>query len=215
MYGEVNRTHQGSFVSIQAYNLVIGGVTLYGLFMNVIMCYLFQDYFAKQNFWAILIGYILSCLVGYFLVIKSNNPIVSFIGYNLIVLPVGVVVSIAVSGYSSTVVLKAFATTAAVTLLMIIFSTLFPSFFSGIGKGLFFSLLLSLIVETVMFFLGVDLGIIDWIVAVIFCGYIGFDWARANRKEKTLDNAVDSAAEIYLDIINVFLRLLSVMGRDD
>ncbi|MDA3846221.1 MAG: Bax inhibitor-1 family protein, partial [Vallitaleaceae bacterium] len=56
-------------------------------------------------------------------------------------------------------------------------------------------------------------GIIDWIVAIIFCGYIGYDWGRANMIPKTLDNAIDSAAALYMDIINLFLRVLRILGR--
>ena len=37
-------------------------------------------------------------------------------------------------------------------------------------------------------------------MALIFSGYIGYDWARANAILKTLDNAIDSAAALYLDI---------------
>ena len=48
---------------------------------------------------------------------------------------------------------------------------------------------------------------------MIFCGYIGVDWGRANRIPKTVDNAVDSAAALYMDIINLFLRLLRLTGR--
>ncbi|MBT7579493.1 MAG: hypothetical protein HN633_12065, partial [Candidatus Marinimicrobia bacterium] len=47
----------------------------------------------------------------------------------------------------------------------------------------------------------------------IFCGYIGYDWGRANQIPKTLDNAVDSAAALYMDIINLFLRVLRILGR--
>ena len=53
----------------------------------------------------------------------------------------------------------------------------------------------------------------DWIVALLFCGYIGYDWARANAIPNTLDNAIDSAAALYLDIINLFIRLLHIMSR--
>ena len=55
--------------------------------------------------------------------------------------------------------------------------------------------------------------IVDGLFVLIFSGYIGYDWARANRLPKTLDNAIDSAAALYLDIINLFLRLLRLMRR--
>ena len=61
--------------------------------------------------------------------------------------------------------------------------------------------------------LGIHHGIIDWIVVVIFCGYVGVDWGRANQIPKTVDNAVDSAAALYMDIINLFLRIVRILGR--
>ncbi|HCA63484.1 MAG TPA: hypothetical protein DEP73_05025, partial [Pseudomonas sp.] len=51
------------------------------------------------------------------------------------------------------------------------------------------------------------------IVVLIFCGYVGVDWGRANQIPKTLDNAIDSAAALYMDIINLFLRILRILGR--
>ena len=51
-------------------------------------------------------------------------------------------------------------------------------------------------------------------VAIIFCGYIGYDWGRANNIPKTYDNAVDCAAALYMDIIIFFLRILRIMGRN-
>jgi FtsH-binding integral membrane protein len=66
-----------------------------------------------------------------------------------------------------------------------------------------------------IFIMGRSVEWIDWVVVGIFCGYIGYDWARANAIPKTLDNAVDSAAAIYIDIINLFIRILSIMGRRD
>ena len=53
----------------------------------------------------------------------------------------------------------------------------------------------------------------DFIVALIFCGYIGYDWAEAQTKERTLDNAVDSVVDLYLDIVNLFLRILSSSSK--
>jgi FtsH-binding integral membrane protein len=70
------------------------------------------------------------------------------------------------------------------------------------------------IAELVMIFVfGGSPDIMDWIVAVLFCGYLGYDWARAQSIPKTLDNAIDSAASIYMDIIILFIRILEIMGR--
>ena len=53
----------------------------------------------------------------------------------------------------------------------------------------------------------------DYVVVLLFCGYVGFDWARAQQYPKTLDNAIDCAADIYVDIINLFIRILSIIAR--
>ena len=62
---------------------------------------------------------------------------------------------------------------------------------------------------------GLGTTIIDLAVAVIFCGYIGYDWAKAQQCPKTYDNAVDSAADLYTDIVFLFLELLSLLGDSD
>nr|MCR5618576.1 Bax inhibitor-1 family protein [Lachnospiraceae bacterium] len=51
-----------------------------------------------------------------------------------------------------------------------------------------------------------------WIGAALFSGYIGYDFWRAQQFPKTLDNAVDCAVDIYLDIINLFLRILRILA---
>lgn len=71
-----------------------------------------------------------------------------------------------------------------------------------------------LVIELIdAFVFGIHHNTTDWLVALIFCGYIGYDWGRANQIPKTLDNAIDSAAALYMDIINLFLRILNLRGE--
>ncbi len=96
---------------------------------------------------------------------------------------------------------------------MMMLGTMYPAFFLSIGRALFMALIAVIVVElVVVFFFKTHHTIIDYAVALIFCGYIGFDWARANQIPKTLDNAIDSAAALYMDIINLFLRLVRIMS---
>ena len=64
-----------------------------------------------------------------------------------------------------------------------------------------------------IFVFGFKAPIMDWIVIILFCGYVGFDWGRANMIPKTVDNAIDSSAALYMDIINIFIRVLSILGE--
>ena len=86
----------------------------------------------------------------------------------------------------------------------------------SIGRSLGLALILSIVVELVAgFIFKANLQIMDYVIVIIFCGYIGFDWAKAQIYPKTLDNAIDSAADIYVDVVNIFIRLLIIFGKRD
>lgn len=208
----LTQTHQ---ISANIFNFTIGIVLLYGFALNwYIVETIPVDSIKAINPWLFFGGYFVSCMAGVFLFNGSKNPLISFLGYNLVVVPFGLVVSLIVSDYSTDIVVKAMQATTMVTVGMMFVATIFPSFFKSIGSALFWALLISIVVELLMIFVFKQkLSVIDWIVALIFCGYIGFDWAMANSVERTFDNAVDSAAELYMDIINLFVRILSIMGK--
>ena len=43
--------------------------------------------------------------------------------------------------------------------------------------------------------------------------YIAYDVWRSQQFPPTMDNAIDSALDIYLDIINLFIDLLEIFGN--
>ena len=161
-----------------------------------------------------LIGYFVSCYIGTRILTKSQIPAVSFIGYNLLVLPFGFVINRLVHHYDPSLVLDAIRVTALVTVVMMALGSLIPSFFKKVVGVLTIALLSVMIIQVIEVFLfRIHRGWLDWAVVVIFCGYVGYHWARANSIPRTVDNAVDSAAALYMDIINLFLRLLRIIGR--
>ena len=91
----------------------------------------------------------------------------------------------------------------------------FPSFFARIQGVLAVSLLAVIVVEVVMMALGVRQNLTDLVVILLFCGFIGYDVYRASTDAPTLENALWYAIEIYLDVVNVMLRLLSIFGNRD
>ena len=149
-----------------------------------------------------------------YLFTKSSNPAVSFAGYGFVVVPFGFIVNMMVAQYNPEIVGDAIRVTGLVTGIMMVLGTLFPAFFRRIAGALTIALIVVIIVQVVeVFIFKKSHGILDWVVAAIFCGYIGYDWGRANAIPKTVDNAIDSAASLYMDVINLFLRILSIMGR--
>ncbi|QQS23321.1 US12 family protein [bacterium] len=53
---------------------------------------------------------------------------------------------------------------------------------------------------------------LDWVGVFIFSLYIFYDMNQAVRAEFTTRNALTFAVGMYLNIINLFLRLLSLFG---
>ncbi len=212
------RTEQessGTRISGGLYNLIIGLTLFWGFFVNWMMVrHIPVESLREINPILFLVGYLACCFGGIFLFTKSDVPIVSFAGYNLVVIPFGLIINLVVHQYDPELVLEAIRITGLVTLVMMGLGALFPSFFRKIAGALTIALVAVILVEIIGgLFFGMNSGIIDWIVVAIFCGYIGLDWGRANQIPKTVDNAVDSAAALYMDIINLFLRILRILGR--
>lgn len=202
-------------ISDAKYNLAIGLVLCWGFLVNwLLVVNVDPNYLQSINIWVFLIGYFASCFFGVYLFNKSDKAHISFIGYNFVIVPFGLIVNMVVSQYDTAIVLDAIRITAFVAITMMILGSMFPNFFKSIGAGLTLALLAMIVIELFQIFvLGIHQNWIDWAVAIIFCGYIGYDWGRANQIPKTLDNAVDSAAALYMDIINLFLRILRILGR--
>jgi FtsH-binding integral membrane protein len=205
----------GPQLSGSIYNLIIGLTLCWGFLVNAIMVKSIPaETIAAINPIVFIIGFLASAFFGTYLFSKSDNPAVSFLGYNFVVLPFGLIINLVVSRYDPDLVYDAIRITGIVTAAMMVLGSLFPVFFQRIQTALGFALITVIIVELVeVVVFGVHHGIIDWIVVLIFCGYIGYDWGRANAIPKTVDNAIDSAAALYIDIINLFLRILRILGR--
>lgn len=210
----VFKRHGIDSMSERSFFLLLGVVLVWGLGGTALVA----DKVAQSNFqlnWITIIfcGLVIP-IVGIFVAIKSDNPVLSFVGYNMVIIPFGIILSPIVNKYSADLIRNAFLLTAAVTGIMMTLAVVYPKFFEKIGGTLFIALLSLLGVRILQIFIpGIDFSIFDWIGAAIFSLYIGYDWHRAMNVPKTADNAVDIALDLYLDIINLFLHILRIMGK--
>ena len=204
----------GTQLTENTYNLTIGAVLIWGILINYVMARYFTAQILALPMIAVLIVYFAGSIGSMLVVYKSDNPAVSFLGFTGLAIAMGLLLTFYVSMYAQADVSRAFLMTAIVTVAMILISSIWPAVFLSIGRGLLIALILSIVVELAgVFLFHSAMNIMDYVVAGIFCGYIGFDWAKSQVYPKTLDNAVDSAADIYVDIVNLFIRILSIMGR--
>jgi FtsH-binding integral membrane protein len=212
------RQTNDEIVSDSTYNLTIGLVLMWGFALNFLMVENIDPApimaFRASSPWIFMGLYFVSIIAGTMIYTKSDSPGMSFVGYNFVVLPLGMVLVAMLPAFDSAVISKAFMATGCITGVMMMLGAAYPKAFLSIGRALFIALIATIVVEVaLMIFTGSVPGFFDWIVVLIFAGYIGYDWARAQSLPKTLDNAVDCAASLYVDIVILFMRLLRVFSR--
>ena len=206
--------YAGTMVTERTYNLTIGLTLLWGVLINVVMATFFVYQILSLNYLLVVVLYFAGTLGCSILVHKSSSPAMSFAGFTGMAISMGLLLTFYVTAFTGHSVAYAFIATALITVIMVLLSMLYPEFFRNLGRTLFVSLIGCILIELIgSLVLGLPMTIIDYAVALIFCGYIGLDWHRAQQFPKTMDNAVDSAADIYLDVVNLFVRILSITGK--
>jgi FtsH-binding integral membrane protein len=87
---------------------------------------------------------------------------------------------------------------------------------SGLARGLFWALIGLIVFGIVAIFVQIPNGRLIYAILglVIFAGLTAFDFQRL-RRTQDIRTAPLLAASIFLDILNVFLLLLSLFGRED
>lgn len=219
-----NDTENAKFITDRIFYLVIAAVLFFGFFVNAMEVIFLSDViftFVDNDTNAIwfLVAYIVMAVAGICINAFCRNPVLSFIGYCLVVLPIGAELALIVPQVSFGVVRSAFIVTAILTAIFMLLALVYPKVFASIWKLLAISLFIALIWSVVCLFTGDYFSStyvwLDWLVVLIFCCYIGFDISFARNRPKTMKNAINSACGLYLDIINVFLRLLIIFGDRD
>ena len=135
------------------------------------------------------------------------------VGYCMVTLTLGFLMAIVLTGYTAASIQRAILITAIIAISFATLGFAWPQLFRRIFPICVAALGIMIIIELVMMFLGIPSGWNDWVVIVIFCGLIGYDFYQAATDEPTVDNAIWYACEIYLDLINIFLRVLNITGR--
>ena len=90
---------EGRGVSAATYNLIMGGMVLYGIVINIIMCMTCTEFALSINPIVMLVGYLVLVLAGTFIIHRAKSSVIRFVAYNMIVVPLGLVLSIVVQSY--------------------------------------------------------------------------------------------------------------------
>lgn len=210
------QTSVSQSLSTRAYNVLIGLFIFLGIGVTALTMFLMKDSVGLIAVHPIVFSilYLVVALVGIHFVHTSGSMMTAFLGYMLLTIPTGLLLATWVPHESADAILYAFSLTVAIVGTMIILATIFPNAFLSMGRILFVSLLSFIFVEVVMliFFRG-EPAFMDTLCILIFTLYVGHDWAKGIKQENTVKNAMIVAIELYLDIINIFIRILSSNSR--
>lgn len=198
-------------LSNQEFYMIFGGVLLYGFLLNAIFATFLTPVFVNMNPIILLVGYFVFALAGVFMS-KSGGSLLSFIGYNFVVIPSGAILSVCLLAYTQQSIITALFIVAFDAGVMFLVSMMWPDKMLSMGRSLFIALFVGIVAEVICLLLGVSTGIFDFIFVIIFSGYLGYDFSVVAQYDKTVDNAIDSALDVYLDIINLFIRILEIMN---
>lgn len=195
--------------------LIAGGIALAAFVAS-------QSYHLQPQMWWLL-PYFGLAIAGCMLAVVPSTP-VALLGYVLIVLPTGWIVGPYIKLYEVQSVITAAWITVAVTVALGILGALWHKSVEHWGGYLLTALLALIVVELssiVMVLLGLMksgnlrelLSVTDWVAIAIFCGFVFYDMNQAVRMPRNMPNAIMAAVNMYLNMINLFIRLLARTGK--
>lgn len=205
-------------MSRNVFYLVLGSILSWGFVLTMLVAKSTASW--HPNIIMLLIVGLGIPIAGIFMSTMSSNPLISFAGFNMVVGGLSAILGPVLAMYDIKepgLVERAAIMTGLVTAVMGVSGLMFPNFYRSIGGALFGALIALVVVSFARLFIPAiqGVGIVDYIAAGIFSLYIGYDMWRASDIPATLDNAVDVAVSLYLDIINLFLNLLRILGGSD
>jgi FtsH-binding integral membrane protein len=200
-------------ISSNIYNLVFALTTAFGLLVYGGAAEMFWG--AHLSIWGF-IALVLVAIGGCFIAAIDFPPAKAF-GLAMIAGGLGAISGPFFAHYKAATITDISAMTLMITLILGAFGTLYPKSLASWG-GTLFSMLTALIIA--QFLLPLIWGraahtLLDWIGVILFSGYIVFDFNRAQELPKNLDNAMDCGVAVFLDMINLLVRLVSLFGDSD
>ena len=207
-------------ISRRLYNVIMGGLVIVG-FAVIGACaalvttpgFMLAVY---QNYLPIMFGSVAASIAGIVVLnlgMKREGFGMALAGYALVVASIGFTTGLILPLYDLPSIANAFVGTAIIAALFTLLGATFPAFFARVQGVAMTALFALLVVSIVGGFMGVSMGWLDYAVILLFCGFIGFDTYRAQQCEATVKMAIFNGVQIWLDLVNVFIRLLAIVGR--
>ncbi len=210
-------------MSVRGYMMAISGFTVVFILVSMVGASFSYNWTFSNNMW-LLLGFMLACMAvsigGGLLAHANDDPMISVVGGAICAGAMGLMIGPFVALYELGSVTQAFALAAGVVMVTGFIGAVLPANLSAWGAPLFGLLLGAIFVQfggIVLAAVGVDMRlsftILDWAVLILFCAIMVYDLNMARRLDRTLNNAIDVAVNVFLNFANIFIRILSIMGQ--
>lgn len=207
-------------LSRRTYNLLMGGLVMLGFAVIALCAGLASTpgflYAVLDNYPAVTIGSLVASIAGVVVInlgMKREGFGMALGGYALVVCSIGFTTGLLLPLYDLPSIANAAVGTALIAMLFTLLGASYPRVFARVQGVAVVSLLALLLVGLVGGLMGMPLGWLDYAIILVFCGFIGYDTYRAQQCEPTVKMAIFNAVQIWLDLVNVFVRILSIVGN--
>ncbi len=210
-------------MGVRGYMFAISAFTALFILISMVGASFSYNWTFAGNVW-LLMGFMFGCLAasigGGVLAQANDDPGVSVFGGAICAAAMGLMIGPFVALYELGSVFQAFMLSAGVVLITGFVGAVLPADLSAWGAPLFGLLLGAIVIQFGGIFLaalGVDMEltftVLDWAVLILFCAIMVYDLNMARRLDRTFNNAIDVAVNVFLNFANIFIRILALMGQ--
>lgn len=170
--------------------------------------------YISQNHWMVMVAFFMSLGLLIALMVKRRETPTNYILLSLFTLVQAYTVAVVVSFYDQLAVLQAFLLTMGVTVGLTLYTFQTKRDFSAWGAGLFAFLTVLMVGSMLQFFVAnTHLEfVLSLAGAVLFSFFLIFDTHMIMHRVSPEDY-ITATIELYLDIINLFLHILRIVGE--
>jgi FtsH-binding integral membrane protein len=210
-------------LSVRSYMLAISGFTAVFIMVSMVGASFSYNWTFSGSPWLLLL-FMFVCMAasigGGVLAQANDDPMISVLGGAICAGAMGLMMGPVVALYELGSVTQAFVLAAVVVLVTGFIGAVLPADLSAWGAPLFGLLLGAIFIQfggiilaALGFNMELSFTILDWAVLILFCAIMVYDLNMARRLDRTFNNAIDVAVNVFLNFANIFIRILSIMGQ--
>ncbi len=210
---------QNMMVGEGAYHLITGLMFLYGIAtiftVQFFLPVLLPDHDYRVFFFLL---YFISGIVGFYLMKLVTSPLISFLGFTMMMVAYAVCISLLIFIPASS--LQSFLVMLGIVVaIMSLLGFFVPEIFDDMATSLFTMPLVAIIVKAIEWCFFTSSTNILW--SLVIDGFLlflvslllGYYWSNLTQKPKTLDNAIDGGMYLFLALPAFIMKCLYILFR--